>query len=73
MNKIITGGFFKNHKTYILSGIGILSAIASYMVGDTDIFIMLQTIFTLGGIYFLRKSKKTKGNINGKHTSKISK
>jgi len=43
-----------------MSGIGILSAVAAYMVGDTDIFTMLQAIFTLGGIYFLRKSSETK-------------
>lgn len=73
MNKFIKGGFLKDHRTYILSGVGIISAIASYLIGDTDIFIMLQTIFTLGGIYFLRKSNKTKGNTNGKHTRKISK
>ncbi|MBQ0013562.1 MAG: hypothetical protein KBS86_03275 [Proteobacteria bacterium] len=73
MNKFIQGGILKKHRTYILSGVGIISAIASYLIGDTDIFIMLQAIFTLGGIYFLRKSNETKGNKNGKHTRKISK
>lgn len=58
MNKIIRGGFFKGHRTYILSGVGILTAVGAYMVGDTDIFGCLQTIFTLGGIYFLRKSNE---------------
>ena len=49
-------------RTYIISGVGILSAIASYLVGDADVFALLQTIFTLGGIYFIRKSdNKTKG------------
>ncbi|MGN0916961.1 MAG: hypothetical protein ACI4NZ_02025 [Candidatus Enterousia sp.] len=63
MRKIIKGGFCAGHRTYIISGIGILSAIGAYLVGDTDIFTMLQAIFTLGGIYFLRKSseKKSKG------------
>jgi len=60
MRKIIKGGFCAGHRTYIMSGIGILSAVAAYMVGDTDIFTMLQAIFTLGGIYFLRKSSETK-------------
>ncbi len=73
MNKIINGGFLAGHRTYIISGIGILSAIGAYMVGDTDIFTMLQAIFTLGGIYFLRKSSETKGNKNGKRSRKISK
>ncbi len=61
MRKIISGGFFSDRRTCIMSGVGILSAIAAYMVGDTDIFVMLQSIFTLGGIYFLRKSNETKG------------
>lgn len=73
MNKFISGGFLKGHRTYILSGVGIISAIASYLIGDTDMFTMLQAIFTLGGIYFLRKSKETKGNDNGKNTRQISK
>lgn len=73
MNKIIKGGFLSGHRTYIVSSIGMLSAIGAYMVGDTDIFTMLQAIFTLGGIYFLRKSSETKGNKNGKRSRKISK
>jgi len=73
MNKIIKGGFLAGHRTYIISSIGILSAIGAYMVGDTDVFTMLQAIFTLGGIYFLRKSSETKGKKNGKNSRKISK
>ncbi len=72
MNKIINGGFLAGHRTYIISGIGIISAIGAYMVGDTDIFTMLQSIFTLGGIYFLRKSSETKRKQNGKNSRKIS-
>lgn len=73
MNKIIKGGFLSGHRTYILSAIGIISAIGAYLVGDTDIFTMLQAVFTLGGIYFLRKSNETKGKQNGKDSRKISK
>lgn len=65
MNKIIKGGFLAGHRTYIISGVGILSAVGAYLVGDTDVFVMLQSIFTLGGIYFLRKSNETKGQNNG--------
>ena len=55
MNKLLTGGFLAGRRTYIISGAGILSAIAAYLVGDIDIFGTLQTVFTLGGIYFLRR------------------
>lgn len=72
MNKIIKGGYLSGHRTYIISSIGILSAIGAYLVGDVDIFTMLQSIFTLGGIYFLRKSSETKGKSNGKNSRKIS-
>ena len=54
------------HRTYIISRIGILSAAAAYMIGDMDIFGTPQTIFTLAGIYFLRRGMDdTKGCKNG--------
>ena len=60
MNKIINGGYLKDKKTYIVSSIGIVSAIGAYLIGDEDVFTMLQTIFTLGGIYFLKQESSTK-------------
>lgn len=65
MNKFFKGGFLSGYRTYIVSGIGIVSAVGAYLIGDTDIFITLQSIFTLGGIYFLRKSNETKDKSNG--------
>lgn len=65
IKKIIQGGFLTGRRTYIMSGIGIVSAVGAYLVGDIDVFGMLQTIFTLGGIYFLRKSNDNKRNKNG--------
>lgn len=73
MNKIIKGGYLKGRKTYIVSSVGIISAIGAYLVGDEDLFTMLQTIFTLGGIYFLKKESITKGKNNGTNSRKISK
>jgi hypothetical protein len=73
LKNLIGGGFLSGHRTYIMSGVGILSAICAYLVGDTDIFLTLQTIFTLGGIYFLRKSTERTGKKqNGKNSGKIS-
>jgi len=60
MNKIISGGYLKNKKTYIVSSIGIVSAIGAYLIGDEDVFTMLQTIFTLSSIYFLKQESATK-------------
>jgi len=62
MNKIINGGYLSGRKTYVISGVGIISAIGAYLVGDQDIYTVLQTIFTLGGIYFLKQESSAKGN-----------
>ncbi len=73
LQKIIHGGFLAGHRTYILSGLGIVSAVVSYLVGDTDLFLTLQSVFTLGGIYFLRKSGETKRKSYARNTKEISK
>ncbi len=65
MKNIIRGGYLSGYRTYIISATGIISAVGAYLVGDSDLFVMLQSIFTLAGIYFLRKSNETKGNKNG--------
>jgi len=72
MNKIINGGYLKGKKTYVVSSVGIVSAIGAYLIGDEDIFTMLQTIFTLAGIYFLKQESSTKGKNNGTNSRKIS-
>lgn len=72
MSKIISGGYLKNKKTYIVSSVGIVSAIGAYLIGDEDVFTMLQTIFTLAGIYFLKQESSTKGKNNGTNSRKIS-
>ena len=46
MRNIINGGFLSGYRTYLISASGVISAIIAYLVGDTDIFIMLQSIFT---------------------------
>lgn len=61
MNKFINGGYLKNRKTYVVSTVGIISAVGAYLIGDEDIFTMLQTVFTLSGIYFLKQESSTKG------------
>lgn len=68
MRKFFHGGQLSGYRTYIISATGILSAVAAYLVGDTDLFTMCQAIFTLGGIYFLRRSNENKGNDNGKNS-----
>jgi len=72
MNKFIKGGYLSGRKTYVISTVGIISAVGAYLVGDQDIFSMLQTVFVLGGIYFLKQESSTKGKNNGTNSRKIS-
>lgn len=65
MKRIIRGGYLSGYRTYIISATGILSAVGAYLVGDTDLFTTLQAIFTLAGIYFLRRSNENKGKNDG--------
>ena len=67
------GGYLAGRKTDVVSGVGIISAIGAYLIGEQDIFTVLQTIFTLGGIYFLKQESSTKGKDDGKNSRKISK
>ena len=72
MNKIIKGGYLTGRKTCVISAVGIVSALGAYLIGEEDIFTTLQTIFTLGGIYFLKQESSTKGKNNGTNSRKIS-
>ena len=55
----IRGGMLSGKRTYIMFGAGVLSAVASYLVGDTDVFVMCQAFLTLVGMYFIHKSDNT--------------
>ena len=61
VKNIYTGGMLVGHRTYIVAGIGILSAVGSYLSGDSNLVDMFQNIFPLAAIYYLRK-----GIIDGK-------
>lgn len=72
ISTFIQGGMLAGYRTYIVSGIGILTAVGAYLTGDADLFATLQAVFTMGGIYFLRKSNEQKGKTHGKNSRKIS-
>ena len=61
MSKFISGGFFANRKTQIMTVAGIISAICAYLVGDSDLFAVIQALLAIGGVYMLHKSKQNKG------------
>lgn len=55
MEKFINGGLLKGKKTYITTTLGLLSAIAVYLIGEMDLGGFVQTAFPLISILFLRK------------------
>ncbi len=61
MSKFISGGFFANRKTQIMTVVGFISALAAYLVGDSDLFALIQAVIAVGGVYMLHKSKQNKG------------
>ena len=60
MNKLIKGGMCAGQRTYITAVAGIISAIAAFIIGDVDIFITAQAVFTFGAIFFVRKKLEDK-------------
>lgn len=46
----------KGYRTYIMAGLGVVSAAASYLVGDVDLLTALNAGFTAAALAFLRSS-----------------
>lgn len=44
------------YRTYIMAGLGVLTAAASYLVGDTDLLTALNAGFTAAALAFLRRA-----------------
>ena len=46
----------KGYRTYIMAGLGIVSAVASYLVGDVDLLTAANAAFSSAAFAFLRSS-----------------
>jgi hypothetical protein len=46
---ILTGGFLKGYRTYILAGLGIAGLLANYLIGDADLAATVTGIVTAVG------------------------
>jgi hypothetical protein len=53
---VLTGGFAKGYRTYILIAVAIGSAIASYSVGDIDLLKLIESMALALGVGTLRAS-----------------
>lgn len=46
----------KGYRTYVMAGLAVLSAAASYLVGDADLMTALNSGFTAAALVFLRRA-----------------
>ncbi|MDR1826476.1 MAG: hypothetical protein LBQ49_02165 [Rickettsiales bacterium] len=53
--RIYKGGILAGHRTYLIAFAGIMSALSSYLAGDSNLLETLNAIFPLAAIYYLRK------------------
>lgn len=53
---LITGGFLKGYRTYILAGIGAAAALAAYAVGDADLVTTINALAVALGLGTIRAS-----------------
>lgn len=61
MSYVLTGGFLKGYRTYVLSGLAAITAVAYWSVGDqstADTLRALWELFASGAIAALRAADK---------------
>lgn len=46
----------KGYRTYVMAGLGVATAAASYLVGDVDLLTALNAAFTAAAVAFLRRA-----------------
>ena len=46
----------KGYRTYVMAALGVITAAAGYLVGDTDLLTAANAAFTAGALAFLRAS-----------------
>ena len=44
----------KGYRTYVMAGLGVISAVASFLVGDADLLTAATAAFNAAAIAFLR-------------------
>lgn len=44
----------RGYRTYIMAALGVASAVATYLVGDTDLLTAANAAFTAAALAFLR-------------------
>lgn len=57
--KILEGGFLKDKKIYVTAVVGIMTAVGSYLIGELGLVELVQVMFPLLGVIFLKKEMNT--------------
>ncbi|MDR1476758.1 MAG: hypothetical protein LBI17_01360 [Rickettsiales bacterium] len=52
---ILNGGFLSGKKTYVTAAVGIVTVLASYLVGDIGLAGLAEIMFPLLGVIFLKR------------------
>jgi hypothetical protein len=52
---ILNGGFLSGKKTYVTAVVGLASAVAAYLVGDLSLTALVEIMFPLFGVIFLKR------------------
>jgi hypothetical protein len=55
IKNITDGGMLAGKRIYIISCVGILSAIGTYLTGDANLLDTISNIFPLAAVCFLKK------------------
>lgn len=53
---ILTGGWLKGYRTYVLGGVALVAAIANYVVGDGDLVTTINAIALAFGLFTARNA-----------------
>lgn len=51
---ILTGGFAKGYRTYIMAGVAVVSALAAFATGDANLMSTIEVVATALGLGALR-------------------
>lgn len=52
---ILNGGLLSGKKTYVTALVGLVSAVAAYLVGDLSLAALVEIMFPLLGVVFLKR------------------
>lgn len=59
LGHVLTGGFLKGYRTYVMMGMAVIGLLVQYSVGDADLISTLTGVAAALGVSALRASNPT--------------